>query len=99
MNTDSIVRILDEEIAKLTQAKILLTQNGTATVATKRAYNRTKGISITAGAALKKRTAISPEGRKRIAEAMKKRWAERRSTVKAVKSTKPAKAVAVKKGT
>lgn len=73
-------RILDEidsQISKLQQARALLA--GTTTPAGR---GRPKGSKNTASSAAPVKTPrkrkLSPEGRKRIAEAMKKRWAERR---------------------
>ncbi len=83
--TDVIAQI-DAEIAKLQQAKSLLTG---ATAAVKSGRGRPKGsknsTSATSpasptpakGAGNSKRK-LSPEGRKAIADAMKRRWAERR---------------------
>ena len=100
MDTQAIINLLDEEISKLTSARSLLSQNantnGAAT--TKRPYNRkSTGVTIKASASpASKRAMLSPEARARIAAAMKKRWADKKAATKAVKSTKPAKAVAVK---
>jgi hypothetical protein len=73
-----IIAEIDGQIAKLQQARALLA--GT-TAATKRTGpGRPKGsknAAVAAPAATRKRK-LSPEGRKRIADAMKKRWAERR---------------------
>ena len=60
--TDVIAQI-DAEIAKLQQAKALL---GSATTA------------VVKKTAVKAKRKLSPEGRKAIADAMKRRWAERR---------------------
>jgi hypothetical protein len=68
-----VKRILDEidaQISKLQQARALLA--GTSAPAGR---GRPKGSSATAAPRKRK---LSAEGRKRIAEAMKKRWAERR---------------------
>lgn len=79
--TDVIAQI-DAEIAKLQQAKTLL--NGAE--APKSGRGRPKGsknVSTTAAAAApvaskSSKRKLSPEGRKAIADAMKRRWAERR---------------------
>jgi hypothetical protein len=80
--TDVLAQI-DAEIAKLQQAKALLS-GGTAAVAApavKSGRGRPKGsknaVKTAAPKAAKKRS-LSPEGRKAIADAMKLRWAERR---------------------
>ena len=76
--TDVIAQI-DAEIAKLQQAKALLSG---APPAVKSGRGRPKGsknaAKVVAKAAVKTKRKLSPEGRKAIAEAMKRRWAERR---------------------
>jgi len=76
-----IIAELDAQIAKLQQARALLA--GTTTVTAKRTGpGRPKGsknIAATKPAkASPRKRKLSPEGRKRIADAMKKRWADRR---------------------
>jgi hypothetical protein len=63
-----IVAELDKEIARLKEARALL------------AGSNTSGAKIRKAPAIakKSRGRMSAEGRHRIAEAMKKRWAERR---------------------
>jgi len=75
-----IVAEIDAQILKLQQARALLAGAGAPAVRTGR--GRPKGSkngvpAVSASAGTRKRK-LSPEGRKRIAEAMKKRWAERR---------------------
>jgi hypothetical protein len=72
-----IIAEIDAQISKLQQARALLA--GTTTPATRPGRGRPKGSknAASAAAAPRKRK-LSPEGRKRIADAMKKRWAERR---------------------
>jgi hypothetical protein len=76
-----IIAELDAQIAKLQQARALLA--GTAAPATRTGPGRPKGSKNAAArtspavSAPRKRK-LSPEGRKRIADAMKKRWAERK---------------------
>ncbi len=77
--TDVIAQI-DAEIAKLQQAKVLLSG---AEAAPKSGRGRPKGsknasTAAAAPVAAKSKRKLSPEGRKAIAEAMKRRWAERR---------------------
>jgi hypothetical protein len=72
-----ILEEIDAQISKLQQARELL--SGTV-VKIGKGRGRPKGsknAKTVAKAAPRKRK-ISPEGRKRIAEAMKRRWAERR---------------------
>jgi hypothetical protein len=64
---DILVEI-DAEISRLQQARALLSGGATP----KRGPGKVKAV-----AAPKKRK-LTPEGRKRIAEAMKRRWAERK---------------------
>jgi hypothetical protein len=74
MNIASIVSAIDQEIARLTTARKLLTGSSSGSVdgiVTKRRPGRPKA----AVAAPKKRT-FSPEGRARIAAAQKRRWAK-----------------------
>jgi hypothetical protein len=76
-----IVAEIDAQILKLQQARSLL--SGTAAPAVRTGRGRPKGSknggTATAAASLgTRKRKLSPEGRKRIAEAMKKRWAERR---------------------
>ncbi len=66
-----IIAELDAQISKLQQARALLA--GVPTV--KAGPGRPKGSKNTT---TKSKRNLSPEGRKRIAEAMKKRWADRR---------------------
>jgi hypothetical protein len=72
-----IIAEIDAQISKLQQARELL--SGTATNAGK-GPGRPKGSkNVKVGAPRKRK--LSPEGRKRIADAMKKRWAERRKAL------------------
>jgi hypothetical protein len=75
VEVNRIIAEIDSQISKLQQARALLA--GTTTAHTGR--GRPKG-SKNAGALAKtpRKRKLSPEGRKRIADAMKKRWAERR---------------------
>jgi hypothetical protein len=69
-----IIAEIDAQISKLQQARTLLA--GTAAPAGR---GRPKGSKNASSAATpRKKRKLSPEGRKRIADAMKKRWAERR---------------------
>jgi hypothetical protein len=70
-----IIAELDAQISKLQQARALLA--GATAPVPRTGPGRPKGSKNAAAAAPRKRK-LSPEGRKRIADAMKKRWAERR---------------------
>ena len=78
MEVNRIIAEIDAQISKLQQARALLA--GTTTSAGRTGRGRPKGSKNGAAASTKapRKRKLSPEGRKRIAEAMKKRWAERR---------------------
>lgn len=80
--TDVIAQI-DSEISILQQARALLSGSNGAPAEKKAGRGRPKGSkNAVAEAAPQAETTgkrkLSPEGRKAIAEAMKRRWAERR---------------------
>lgn len=75
MEVSRIIAEIDAQISKLQQARELLA--GTTAKAAGKGPGRPKGSRNAKAAAPHKRK-LSPEGRKRIADAMKKRWAERR---------------------
>lgn len=79
MEVKGIIAEIDAQIQKLQQARELL--SGLAT-ATSKGPGRPKGSKN--GGTRKKRK-LSPEGRKRIQEAMKRRWAERRKSASSSK--------------
>ena len=77
MEVSRIISEIDAQISKLQQARALLA--GTATPAVRTGRGRPKGSKKAAPApAAPRKRKLSAEGRKRIADAMKKRWAERR---------------------
>jgi hypothetical protein len=74
-----IIAEIDAQISKLQQARALLA--GTTAPPARAGRGRPKGSKNAAAgtsATTPRKRKLSPEGRKRIAEAMKKRWAERR---------------------
>jgi hypothetical protein len=82
-----IIAEIDGQIAKLQQARTLLA--GDSSSAPRAGRGRPKGSksvvakeTSSAAATAKGKRQLSPEGRKRIADAMKKRWAERRKQSK-----------------
>lgn len=87
MEVSRIIAEIDAQISKLQQARALLAGTQTATKGPGRPRGRKAAVKAAAAApkvatpktatAGRKRK-LSPEGRKRIADAMKKRWAERR---------------------
>ena len=88
MAISDILASIDHEIAQLQQARTLL--GGGAKPAAKKAPGRPKKVAAApkkaavvapaaAKPAKKKKRLLSPEGRKRIAEAVKKRWAAKKA--------------------
>ena len=79
MDFHRLVQEIDSEISRLQQARALLVGEPT-----KRGPGRPKARGTRVAAAVapiksaKRKRRLSPEGRKRIADAMRKRWAERR---------------------
>jgi hypothetical protein len=69
VGVSDILAQIDREIAQLQQARALL--SGGAVVATK---NKKEKVAAPAKKAAKKKRNLTPEGRKRIAEAVKRRW-------------------------
>jgi len=85
MDVSKIVAEIDAKIASLQQARAVLVGLDDAVVVAKPRRGRPKGSTnaakaVSAAKPAKRKRNLSPEGRKRIAEAMKKRWAERRAT-------------------
>ncbi len=87
MAMSDVIAQIDAEIAKLQQAKVLLSGEPAPVAPVKTGKRgRPKGSKNAASAAVPAKTAgkakrkLSPEGRKAIADAMKRRWAERRKT-------------------
>ena len=72
MEVSRIIAEIDAQILKLQQARALLAG---ASTPVRTGPGRPKGSTNKSAA---KKRSLSPEGRKRIADAMKKRWAERR---------------------
>jgi hypothetical protein len=79
MAIENILSQIDSEIARLQQARKLL-----ANIGTTNAGHTTRKAAVKAKPARKRR--ISAEGRKRIAEAQRKRWAAARAKSKQKKS-------------
>ncbi len=81
MEVKDILVEIDAEISRLQQARILLGVE----VAKKRGPGRKKKAAVVSSAPKKRK--LTPEGRKRIADAMRRRWAERKkqASVKAAK--------------
>jgi hypothetical protein len=93
MGVAEILASVDREIVLLKQVRALLA--GTAAVAPKKKVGRPKkaAVAVTAAkprpakkiARKKKKRNLSPEGRKRIAEAVKRRWEAQRKAAAASK--------------
>lgn len=81
MDVSRIVSEIDAEIARLQQARAALVGiSSSGTVAPRR--GRPKGSVNKSTTKNRRKRNLTPEGRKRIAEAMKRRWAERRAAQK-----------------
>jgi hypothetical protein len=78
MDVGRILSEIDAEIARLQQARAALTAIGASGTVAAARRGRPKG-SVNKKSAKPRKRNLSPEGRKRIAEAMKRRWAERRA--------------------
>jgi hypothetical protein len=74
MAIDSIIGQIDSEIARLTQVRALLTKANRNAIPT--------GSAKRSSANSRKRRVLSPEARKRIADAQRKRWAAQRAKSK-----------------
>jgi hypothetical protein len=77
MAIDSILAQIDAEIAKLTQVRSLLATTGKVTA--KVTEPKTEKASAKAKGKTKKKRVLSPEARKRIADAQRKRWAAQKA--------------------
>ncbi len=75
MEVSRIIAEIDAQISKLQQARELLA--GTTGKVVK-GPGRPKGSKNAKPATASRKRKLSPEGRRKIAEAMKRRWAERR---------------------
>ncbi len=78
MAIDSILAQIDAEIATLTQDRSLLASTGKA--AAKVTVRKT--INAPAKPKTRKKRVLSPEARKRIADAQRKRWAAQKAKSK-----------------
>ena len=75
MSIETILAEIDAEIARLTQVRSLLA--GTRTVSSSGPKSKTSK-----GPGRKKKRVLSPEARKRIADAQRKRWAAQKAKSK-----------------
>lgn len=85
MGVAEILASIDREIALLQQARTLL--GGAGAVAPKKQVGRPKkeAADVSAKPAKKKKRNLTPEGRKRIAEAVKRRWEAQRKAASSAK--------------
>jgi hypothetical protein len=105
MDVRKIVAEIDAKIASLQQARAVLLDLDEGPLMMKPRRGRPKGSTNAAKAAgqtatktARRKRNLSPEGRKRIAEAMTRRWAERRKQApKAANPSAARKEVAAKK--
>jgi len=83
MALKDILTQLDAEIARLQQAKTLLASADVSTTsAARRGRPRKDTASPAPAKPAKKKRNLSPEGRARIAEAVKRRWASQKAKAK-----------------
>jgi hypothetical protein len=78
MAIDSILAQIDAEIARLTEARSLLANLGTVSLAVAAPKTATAPVK----AKKRKKRVLSPEARKRIADAQRKRWAAQKAKTK-----------------
>ena len=89
MAIKDVLASLDAEIATLKEARQLLTTDSTGSAAPRKAGRPRKAenalltaLTTTAKTKTKKKRNLSPEGRARIAEAVKRRWAAQKKVAK-----------------
>ena len=87
MAIKDVLALLDAEIATLKEARQLLKADSTGSTAPRKAGRPRKAdsalpIDVTKPAKTKKKRTLSPEGRARIAEAVKRRWAAQKKAAK-----------------
>lgn len=80
MAIESILSQIDSEIARLTQVRALLASTGKIVLGVSERKSR-KATSAAKGKTRKTRV-LSPEARKRIADAQRKRWAVQKAKSK-----------------
>ena len=85
MQVSEILSEIDNEIARLQEARRLLAGESSGTTRT-RGRKPAAAAAATAPKKRRRRRKLTPEGRKRLSEALKARWAERKK--KAAKASK-----------
>ena len=92
MSSETILSLIDAEIARLTQVRSILASAGSVSeklIVSKiarvgRPAKTAKAVkAIKATKAVRKKRVLSAEARKRIADAQRKRWAAQKSKAKA----------------
>ena len=78
MSVDTILAQIDAEIARLTQVRSLLTN--TNNLDTRLTGRKAKKAAVKTN--VRKTRVLSPEARKRIADAQRKRWAAQKAKTK-----------------
>lgn len=78
MQVQEIIAEIDQEIARLQQARALLAGTQSRRGRPRGSRNAAKAGAKTTARPARSTRKMTPEGRKRIAEAMRKRWAERK---------------------
>lgn len=88
MQVSEILSEIDNEIARLQEARRLLAGESSGTTRTRGRKPAAAAAAVAAAAPKKRRRRrkLTPEGRKKLSEALKARWAERKK--KAAKATK-----------
>lgn len=79
MTTDAILAQIDAEIARLQEVEAILAEAGSRDASSHRSRKNSKA---TAAPIKRKKRRLSPEGRARIAEAARRRWAAERAKAK-----------------
>ena len=87
MAIKDVLALLDSEIATLKEARQLLKADSAGNAAPRKVGRPRKAenallTSVTTTAKTKKKRNLSPEGRARIAEAVKRRWAAQKKAAK-----------------
>ena len=85
MGVSDILAAIDQEIGQLQQARALLSGGAAPVIKRKVGRPRKAAVAVipaTQKPAKRKKRNLSPEGRKRIAEAVKKRWAAQKAAPK-----------------
>lgn len=82
MTNETIVALIDAEIVKLKQIRALLATTGKVASLVSGPLAKKAAAKAAPAKKAKKRRVLSPEARKRIADAQRKRWAAQKSKSK-----------------